>query len=478
MLSGVGLALATTSADVHAQLQLVELQGAPLDTPACVTSFPGNANLLVACERGTARIRSWIATPVTPPPPPPQMPATPVMNVVLDLANPLPGQGPAAYIPGSSRQDHNGLTGLAYHPDFELGRNFRFMFVRFNRVNIQNELEVVVRRYAVPMGTTVADAASGQDFFVYPFVNSTAQHCSGGLFFDPRPTASGPHDYYLYVPMPDGSVGSINCACGGLGNGANMERAQDDSFFEGKLLRFPIGYSPGPNPVPLPAPLPEIVAKGLRNPFGSSVDLGDPNSGIGCGDIWLCDTGSDRPGDLHVFPATGGGLCPGAACLNFGWPWREGDPNVQGDEDRPCGLASPCPPPGNFNSIPPYWAVPNPALPNPMPPDVHSGALIAGRVYRRPEHPTLAGRYFYVLWSNLVQGAPPNYAISIPTATAPSSLNLIDHTNDLNLNGVFGNGELHGIGTNSNGELLLIHVDVTFPSNVIGNGKIYRIIPD
>jgi len=458
---------ATGSAQIPIQLQ--PLVGS-LATPGFVTSFPGNPDMIVVCERATGMIRSFDVSNAGGGP-------QPAPALVLDLSA-------EAYLPAPNAvgSDHGGLSGIAYHPKFDQGRAYRFMYVRFVRQSGPSSVQMVIRRYAIAMGTTVANIASSVDEFVYTMTNTAASnHTSGLLQFDPRSLASGPDDFYLYVPVPDASFGSaVLCECFNPSSPQpqhNTQRVQDDAYLEGKLIRIATLYSSGPNPVPLPVPFPEVVAKGLRHPYGFCIDPGHPSTGTGRGNIWIGDTGSDRPGDLHVFPAAGGPVCPGALCKNYGWPWQHGAPGTTSNTFAACGATSTCPPPQPFNSEAPYFAVAKPAGDNF---GGGNGVLIGGVLYRGDALAgspyNLGGRYFFPLW-----GDNNVHLMSLdPTQTTAAGIiaSLMNHRNDLKMgtgSTLFNNQELHGIGVDAKGELLVLRVSLGLPST--SNGTVFRIVP-
>jgi len=444
---------------------LLELQPLvdDLATPVYATSFPGNPDLIVVVERGAARIRSYDTLNSS-------------WATVLDLSA-------EAHLPQSPFQDHGGLTGLAYHPRFNQGRAYAFMFVRFVRTQPGGIVEMVIRRYTVPTGTTVANVASAYDLMVYTMTNASAGiHSSGQLHFDPRPLASGADDFHLYIAMPDASGGNLAgvCPCATIPptQSFNAERVQSDSFLEGKLVRLPILYSYTPTPHPsLVTPTPEIVAKGLRHPFGFAVDPGDPNTGNNIGDIWIGDTGQDRPGDVHVFPAAGGGVCPGFNCKDYGWPWEHGIPGNTTNAPGPCVAPSLCPPPGGFSSETPYFATMKPTGDNW---GSSPGVLIGGLRYRgqalagSPHN--MAGRYFYCLW-----GEDFSHVMSLDaTQTTAQAIvaSLVTHRVDLDMHTgstQFDWDELHGLGVDAKGEILVVRVRNNLPTCT--NGSVFRIVP-
>jgi len=167
-------------------------------------------------------------------------------------------------VSGSTEQ---GLLGLAFHPGFAKNGRFYVNYtdrkgntrvVEFDRAYHQRELLFVKQ----------------------PFNN----HNGGDLVFGP--------DGKLYVGLGDG--GWANDPFG---------HGQDPKALLAKMLRLDVD-APG-------RPTPEIVARGLRNPWRYAFDRKS-------GDLYIADVGQDRWEEVDVVPA---GTLDGR---NFGWKIMEG----------------------------------------------------------------------------------------------------------------------------------------------------------
>ena len=137
-----------------------------------------------------------------------------------------------------------------------------------------------------------------------------ANHNGGGLAFGP--------DGYLYIALGDGGSG-----------GDPQGRAQSLNTLLGKLLRIAVDAGepyaiPGDNPLVTGSGLMEIWAYGLRNPWRFSFDSLT-------GDLYIGDVGQSNWEEVDFLPAG----APGGA--NFGWDYREGSHNFEGDP--PAGVA-------------------------------------------------------------------------------------------------------------------------------------------
>lgn len=138
--------------------------------------------------------------------------------------------------------------------------------------------------------------------------------------------------------------------------------AQDLTSPLGAVTRIPAAaLTAGGEPAPVTSE--QVLAKGLRNPWGVSVD---PRTS----DIWLGDVGDQRAEEINRIP----GATLGDPVVNFGWPYLEGSlPKVEG---MPDGLQI------------------TPAV-------IERGhefevcGAVGGAVYRGPRIPALAGAYVY-----------------------------------------------------------------------------------
>ena len=222
-----------------------------LDQPLFVTAAPGDARRLFVVEQ-TGRIRV-------------------VRDGVLLEA-------PFVDLSGRiSCCSERGLLGLAFHPDY--ADNGRF-FVNFT--NVDGDTEVI--ELARSSDPDRASPATIRGFFTVaqPFAN----HNGGMLAFGP--------DGFLYVGLGDGGAG-----------GDPQDNAQNPATKLGKILRIDVDAYPTPPPGNAPGGDPDVLHRGLRNPWRFSFDRAT-------GDLYVGDVGQNRLEEIDVVPAGSGGR-------NFGW---------------------------------------------------------------------------------------------------------------------------------------------------------------
>lgn len=185
-----------------------------------------------------------------------------------------------------------GLTGLAFAPDFPADPRF---FVHYTRLDGAS----VVARYMLLDGYVLrADPASATVLF----------HVE-----QPHPT----HNCNQLAFGPDGML-YVGCGDGGSGSGPLLDPQALDRL-HGKLLRIDVNTDtpeanyaiPPDNPyVGVPGARPEIWANGLRNPYRFSFDSLT-------GELWLTDVGQSSWEEINRIPA-------GLPDVNYGWPIIEG----------------------------------------------------------------------------------------------------------------------------------------------------------
>ncbi len=176
-----------------------------------------------------------------------------------------------------SRASEQGLLGLAFHPRFAANRK---LYVHYT----DGGGDTTIVEYQVAAGDPEqVDLTTARKLFELkqPFAN----HNGGYLEFAP--------DGKLYVGLGDGGAG-----------GDPFKAGQDDRNLLAKMLRFDVD-APG-------KPEPEIVAKGLRNPW--RYDFDDRT-----GDVYIADVGQDKYEEVDVVAAAD------LAGANFGWNVMEGN---------------------------------------------------------------------------------------------------------------------------------------------------------
>jgi hypothetical protein len=217
-----------------------------------------------------------------------------------------------------------GLLGLAFHPHFQ--KNGRFYINFTDTKGDTRVLEMGVDK----KDRSRADPTTAREllFVDQPFAN----HNAGDLAFGP--------DGKLYVLLGDG--GSANDPRG---------YAQNPKSLLGKMLRFDVETT---------QPAPEILGRGLRNPWRISFDRKT-------GDLYIADVGQNLWEWVHVLPAkrlTG---------HNLGWNITEG---------RRCFRTSDCDTRGIRLPVIDY-------------PHSEGCSITGGFVYRGKAIPEIEGLYFF-----------------------------------------------------------------------------------
>jgi len=217
-----------------------------------------------------------------------------------------------------------GLLGLAFHPQFAKNGRFYVFFTDRNTDNRVVELSIDKKH------PDRADPRSERSLLTIkdPYAN----HNAGDLAFGP--------DGKLYVGTGDG--GKANDP---HGNGQNPKALL------AKMLRFDVDA---------PTPVPELIARGLRNPWRYSFDRKT-------GDLYIADVGQNLWEYVHVVGAKD------LAGRNFGWNLVEGFHCFQ---KQTCDVEGLTPPVMEYSH--------------------KEGCSISGGfVYRGKAIPELEGNYFY-----------------------------------------------------------------------------------
>lgn len=241
-------------------------------------------------------------------------------TTVIDLSSET-----AVLEPGSER----GLLGIAFDPND--GRMF------LNLTDIDHDTMVI--SFELADGVAIPDSRREVLAFDQPGLG----HNGGRLLFDSNGN--------LYIGSGDGG-------------GSNGRDAQDTSKLLGAILRIRPNGSGDGYEIPDDNPFadgeqdrPEIWARGLRNPWGFSIDEAT-------GDLWIGDVGTEAFEEIDVIRA-------GESGLNFGWYFFEGD--EQRRSEIPDDLTGP------VHAYPRSEGV----------------AVMGGYVYRGNEIPGLRGAYVF-----------------------------------------------------------------------------------
>ena len=230
-----------------------------LDSPTFVTSWPGTSLVLAIAERGSAKVVRYPVGAIGPGGPPPP-------TVILDLST-------EAFIPNGANMEFIGLTAIEFHPQFLDDRTKRLIYVRYNEKLTNNMTRTFIVSYKIPSGFFEADKTTREELYCLDTVDTA--HGAGQIHFDTVSDST-----QMYFAVGDDLAGSSTCT--------ELEVIQSDSNDFGKLFVMDVDD---------PTPTPTMLAKGMRNPFGISVDPGDA-LGNGLGDVWIANTGPDCSGDI------------------------------------------------------------------------------------------------------------------------------------------------------------------------------------
>ncbi len=203
-----------------------------------------------------------------------------------------------------AQSNEQGLLGLAFHPEYAVNGYFYVNYTDF-RGNTH------LARFQRTEDPNRADPASEMELLSVeqPYPN----HNGGGLAFGPEGN--------LYAGLGDGgSAGDPQ------GNG------QSTDTLLGKVLRLDVNVEPygipADNPFVDGGGRPEIWAYGLRNPWRLAFD---PLTG----DLYIGDVGQNAWEEIDFQPAG----APGG--LNYGWVYREGQHQYQGNPPADLSLVEP-----------------------------------------------------------------------------------------------------------------------------------------
>lgn len=218
-----------------------------------------------------------------------------------------------------------GLLGLVFHPSFRANRR---LYVNFT--DKAGDTRVLELRVDAKNPNRIDPKSEREILFVkQPYPN----HNAGDLAFGP--------DGKLYVALGDGGSADDPKGAG-----------QDPKTLLAKLMRFDVEAT---------RPTPEVIGKGLRNPWRYSFDAKT-------GDLYIADVGQNLWEYVHVVPAAQLGTP-----RNFGWNIVEGSHCFKRPTCDKTGLALP---------VVEY-------------PHREGCSITGGYVYRGKAIPELDGVYFY-----------------------------------------------------------------------------------
>ncbi|MDQ3366599.1 MAG: PQQ-dependent sugar dehydrogenase [Myxococcota bacterium] len=290
------------------------------------TSPPADPRLFVLEQRGAIRIFKNEA-----------LQPDPFLDLSADASGPVLAGG------------ENGLLGLAFHPQYASNGQFFVFYTARLAGDPGNPQRDVLARCQVSAGNPDrADAASCVDVLSIP--DFATNHNGGMIEFGA--------DGLLYIGTGDG---------GGGGDPARV--GQNLTSLLGKMLRIDVDARtagkeygiPAANPYAAGGGAPEILMRGLRNPWRWSFDRET-------GDMWIADVGQDEVEELTVIRA---GQFAGK---NLGWSMYEGTRCFR----APCDPAGQTFPQAEHARGATGWA-----------------SITGGQVYRGSCYPDLVGWHFY-----------------------------------------------------------------------------------
>jgi glucose/arabinose dehydrogenase len=301
-----------------------------------------------------------------------------------------------------------GVLGMAFHPDYDSnGRFFVYM------TNSDGDIEV--REYARVDGNPPrAEFTQTVITIAHP---DFGNHNGGAIAFGP--------DGYLYLGTGDGG-----------GGGDPGQNAQDEDSLLGKILRLDIDgddfpgndgknyASPADNPFVGADGADEIWALGVRNPWRITFDSET-------GDLYIGDVGQSAQEEINYIAAgTPGGL-------NFGWNYREGDDDYDGEND-------PGDPPGGLTFTDPVFTYEHDG----------GGASVTGGVVIHAPDQGLEGAYIF---SDFVTGKL--YSLRMVDGDLEDAAERTGQLKGANLK------QIAGYGVDGDGSILAVSL----------NGGIYRL---
>jgi glucose/arabinose dehydrogenase len=355
----------------------LELVAEGFDKPVHVSAPPGDRRLFVL-EQHTGRVKIIADGAVR---------ARPFLEVGGQLA----------------RAYEQGLLSLAFHPDYAANGRFFLTFTRTDNA-------MMLEEWRVSDDPDRANEGSRRTILEIP--QPTNIHIGGRVEFGP--------DGYLYLGHGDG------------GPQFDPEgRAQDLGSLLGKFLRIDVDAEaaglryaiPADNPfVGVAGARPEIIAYGVRNPWGWSID---PATGY----LYFGDVGLARWEEISV-------LADATAGANFGWPILMGNECVESGCDS-TGLTAPLHVYSYINQ--------------------QRCAVVGGQVYRGCRMPGHHGRFFF---SDFCAGFVHSLRWS---ALTPASTEIVEHTSLVDRLPY-----VSGFGRDAAGELLILDWE---------GGKVHRIVP-
>jgi glucose/arabinose dehydrogenase len=367
------------------------------DRPVALAYPQDGRNLLFVVEQHQAKIWSF-----------PNDKQTSDKQLFLQLPDPI------------SRENEEGLLGLAFHPKYKENGQFFVYYSADDRKKGGPRRRSVVSRFKVSKGDPrKADPASEERVWVGPN-DPFGNHNGGCIEFGP--------DGYLYITLGDSGAADDPLRSG-----------QNPRDFFGSILRIDADHPSGGKNYGIPADnparrdkkfahwAPEVYAIGLRNVWKFTFDRET-------GTLWAGDVGQNLYEMVHIIKNGG----------NYGWSIKEAFHPFLPQRRQKADPASPISPP----------LVEYPHKPTAARPD-DGKSITGGYVYRGKALPQLAGVYVY---GDFETGRI--WGLREKNGKAVSSGELIDLKAQRRLN-------IAAFGEDPAGELYILAFD----------GRIYHLVP-
>ncbi len=277
-----------------------------------------------------------------------------------------------------SIEHESGLTGIAFHPDFNnnASEHFRELFLFYTYLFQDGALPIYDRLSKFRMSDDMSSIPVSSEIILIQQVDPDHNHNAGELFFD--------NDGYLYATLGDGGKWSD-----WFNNGQKLDKALfsgmiriDPDMDESRshpIRRFPTGdeipegfpgninenyYIPNDNPWVDDSGryLEEFYAIGLRNPFSAYYDEITE-------EIWVGDVGGQTREEIDIIIKGG----------NYQWPYFEGSVRNEPKDFPPIIFGEEQPPVYDYGrSV--------------------GGATMGGLVYHGDQYPELKEQYLFGDW--------------------------------------------------------------------------------
>ncbi len=277
-----------------------------------------------------------------------------------------------------SIEHESGLTGVAFHPDFNnaSSTHFRELFLYYTFLHEEGALPIYDRLSKFRMSEDMSSIPVSSEAILIQQVDPDHNHNAGELFFD--------KEGYLYVSLGDGGKWSD-----WFGNAQKLDKAlfsgmlridpDMDETRSHPIRRHPIGdeipegypgninenyFIPNDNPWVDESGryLEEYYAIGLRNPYSAHYD--EVNE-----EIWVADVGGQTREEINLIVKGG----------NYQWPYFEGSVRNEPKDFPPVIFGEEQPPIYDYGrSV--------------------GGASMGGLVYHGDQYPDLNGQYIFGDW--------------------------------------------------------------------------------